>query len=123
MSQFSDSRYKTFPAGAAIGAYLRVKISSGKLAAAGLTDDTAIGTLTEESFADGDIRTVCLWGPTQKAVAAAAITAGAKVFTAAGGKVSVSASTGRSCGIALEAAGADGDVIEILPVIGETAVT
>lgn len=122
MSQYFEARTKTFTAGAAIAKHARVKIASGKLAAAGLADEDAIGTIVNETFADGDPATVRMWGPSQKAIAAAAITAGAFVFTAASGKVSVSASTARKTGIALEDAAADGDVIEILPIIGETAV-
>ncbi len=38
MSQFVDGNTKSFVAGGAIAQHLRVKISSGKLAVAGLTD-------------------------------------------------------------------------------------
>ncbi len=124
MSQFVHAPTRPFIAGAAIGAHLRVYISSGKLAIAGITQQD-IGVIETEAFADGDLRAVRLLSAegTVKMIAAAAITAGAKVYTAAAGKVSVSASTAYPRGIAMEAAAADGDVIEVMPYIGETAVS
>jgi hypothetical protein len=115
MSQYTDSGVKAFTAGAAIAQHLRVKISSEKLAAAGITDRD-IGTLAEASFADLDVVPVNLANKqgTVKMVAAAAITMGALVYTAASGKVSVSAQTAYPIGIAMEAALADGDVIEVM---------
>lgn len=118
MSQFVSTPTRTFTAGAAIAKHLRVKISSGVLAAAGVgaSDDTVeIGTLLDASFASGDVRAVHLRnsGGTTKMVAAAAITAGAAVYGAASGKIS-STSSGTAIGIAMEAAGADNDIIEVL---------
>jgi hypothetical protein len=55
-----------------------------------------------------------------KVIAGGAITQGAKVApTAANGKAQAAASGDRWCGIALEAAGADGDIISILLHDGE----
>ena len=118
MSQYMDSSYHSFTAGVAIAQYLRVKISSGKLAVAvaGVTDEPVeIGYITEAAFADLDVRTVRLrnGGGTGKLIASAAITAGAAIYGAASGKVSATAS-GSAIGIAIEAAAADGDVIEVL---------
>lgn len=124
MSQYFETPTRGFTAGAAIAQYLRVKLSSGKLAVAGAEQD--IGTIEEESFADGDVRAVRLLSTqgTHLAVAAGAVSAGAKVYGAAGGKVDDTQGTGAFLrGIALEAATADGDVIEILPLNGETAGT
>jgi hypothetical protein len=73
-----------------------------------------IGTLTEASFADGDVRAVHLANAqgTCKMVASVAITSGDLVYAAAGGKV---AATGTVViGEAMEASTADGDVIEVL---------
>ncbi|MFQ5493771.1 MAG: hypothetical protein ACE5EX_00155 [Phycisphaerae bacterium] len=115
MSQFVNSPTKAFTAGGAIGQYLRVKLTAGKLAIAGLTDKE-IGTLEAAAFADGDVRAVRLAAAqgTAKMVAAGAISQGAEVFTAAGGQVSTSAVTGFAVGIALEAAAAAGDLIEVM---------
>lgn len=114
MSQYVDTRCKAFTCGAAIAQYLRVKFSSGKMAAAGAAD-LSIGTMEEASFADLDVRPVRLRSAmgTRKMVANGAITQGAPVYGAASGKISA---TVGPCpeGIALEAAAADGDVIEVL---------
>lgn len=118
MSQFVETPTKTFTAGAAIGQHLRVTLnSSNKLVKAGVTDgDIEIGTIETESFADGDIRAVRLVSAvgTTKMVAAAAIVVGAKVWTAASGKISTDSIGAYDVGIAMEAAGANNDVIEVL---------
>src|SRR4051812_36234135 len=114
MSQFVDVGHKAFTAGAAIARYLRVKLSSGKLAAAGLTD-YELGVLRDASFADGDVRDVVLRTKPGRVimVANAAIPAGVLVYTAASGKISPTNATGSILiGRALEAATADGDLIE-----------
>jgi hypothetical protein len=54
--------------------------------------------------------------------AAGAIAVGAQVSTAASGKVNdVAASTSRPFGVALTAAAADGDLIEVLPLVHQGA--
>lgn len=124
MSQHVETNTKTFTAGAAIAKYLRVHLSSGKLAASGITQ-REIGTIEDASFADGDVRAVRLASAagTCKMVASAAISQGALVYTAASGKVGPSASTAFVIGTALEAAAADGDVIEVVRIgTGDTAV-
>ena len=115
MSQFVESNVKTMTAGAAIDQFLRVYITSGKLAAANATTK-AIGTLVDETFADGDLVGVRLRtaAGTHKMVASEAITAGAFVYAAASGKIAADGSIVE--GIALEAASADGDVIEVMTV-------
>lgn len=115
MSQIIEGRRKSFTAGAAIAKNLRVKLSAGVLAVAGIADQD-IGTLEEASFASGDVRSVNLNSlqGTRLMVANGAITAGARVFAAASGKISATAA-GPGKGIALEAAAADGDTIEVLP--------
>jgi len=123
MSQYDDTGRKSFTAGGAIAQHLRVKFSSGKLAVAGLTDQD-FGTIENAAFADGDVRAVRLLSKqgTHPAVAAGAISQGAKVYGAASGKISATQGTGAFLrGVALEAATADGDVIEILPIVGDTA--
>lgn len=114
MAGYVHTPTRTFQAGAAIAQHLRVKMSSGKLAASGAADDD-VGTMEDASFADLDCVAVRL--PTAegtcKMVAAAAITLHAKVYQAAAGKVD-DAVTGKLVGIALTAATADLDVIEVL---------
>lgn len=118
MSQSNPGPTKTFTAGAALSQFARVKLSTGKLAAAGLADGAAeLGTLEEAAFADLDVRAVLLANApgSRKMIAAKSISAGATVYTAASGKISDAAATGATkIGIALEAATADGDIIEVL---------
>ncbi len=117
MSQTHDSFCVTFEAGGAISQYARVKITSGKLAVAGIYD-ADIGVAERQAFADGDVIPVRLLNsPTQKVIAAGAISQGAYVYTAANGKVSATKAAGSHFrGVALEAASADGDIIEIQPI-------
>lgn len=114
MSQYVETPTKTFVAGAAIAQHLRVKLSSGKLAAAGASD-VSLGTMEYASFADLDdvaVRLRTAQG-TRKMVALDAITAGNPCYAAAGGKVAAAGTVFE--GTALEASAADGDVIEVLP--------
>ncbi|MGB0714263.1 MAG: capsid cement protein [Phycisphaerae bacterium] len=118
MSQFVEGPTRTFRASAAIGRYLRVKMTAGKVALAGVgaTDEPAeLGTMEMAAFAADELVSVRLRNApgTVKMVASGAITQGAAVFGAAAGKISASTS-GAAIGRALEAASADGDVIEVL---------
>lgn len=116
MSQFDDSGHKTFKAAGAISKGARVKISAAETVDNAGLAEKCIGTATNQAFAAGDRVTVKLRSAngTHKAIAAAAIAAGAEIFSAAAGKVSVSASTAFREGFAMEAAGANNDVIEVL---------
>lgn len=127
MSQYVDGNEKTFVADEAIAVHLRVKLDSdGRVTVAGLTDKE-LGTAVTPAFAAGDPVTVRLRtaSGTHKMVAIEALVVGAELFTEAAGKVQdTAASTSFRVGIALEAAGADGDVIEVLyNAHGDTAVT
>jgi hypothetical protein len=117
MSQYVEESVKSFTAGAAIGQHTLVKLTTGKLAAAALTEEP-LGTLLEASFADGDVRPVRLRSAegTMLCKAANAITAGAVVYGRASGLVDdVATSAGIRIGVALEAATATNDIIEVLP--------
>lgn len=118
MSQQDDSGYKTFIAAGAISKYARVKISAAETVdAAGITD-REIGTATNAAFAAGDRVTVKLRSApgTHKMIAAAAVTVGALVYTAASGKASASASTAFILGhvVAIDGTVANNDIIEVL---------
>lgn len=114
MSQYVKAPCRQFTAGAAIAKYLRVKLSSGTLAAAGAAD-VELGTMENASLAANDVVSVRLRTAegTQKMVASEAMSAGASVYGAASGKVGDTAN-GNYIGTALEASTADGDVIEVL---------
>ena len=117
MSQRNDG-CKAFEADGAIGLHERVKLDNdGKVTQAGLAD-TDIGTATREAFAAGDVIDVRLRnsGGTHKCVASEALSAGNIVYTEQNGKVQdTAASTAYEWGIAMEDAGADGDVVEVMP--------
>jgi hypothetical protein len=117
MSQYVDGNTKAFEADAAIVQFARVKLDSdGKITTAGLTDKD-IGTACEEAFAAGDIIAVRLRtaSGTHKMIASEALAAGATVYTESDGEVQDTAqATAFQIGTALEAATADGDIIEVL---------
>lgn len=103
---------RTFTAGAALAARRRVKLSGASVVYAGDEED-AIG-VTEFAVALGEDVTIRLinTGGTFEVEAAGAITAGGSVYAAADGKVEATGTNAK--GAALEAATADGDIIECL---------
>lgn len=110
----------TRAAGEALAAYRIVKLSSNAFVYNDAADRTGIG-VTSYAAASGESAALePLNGPgTVLMTAAGAITNGARVFAAADGKVQalpVAAATYYQMGICCEAATADGDVIEVLPV-------
>lgn len=111
MSQFFDTSTRPDVAAAAIAQHLRVK-TTGALALAGAAD-VELGTMEVACTAAGPttVRLRSAKG-TCKMVASAAITAGVTVYAAASGKIASSGTV--TIGTALEAATADGDVIEVL---------
>jgi hypothetical protein len=113
MSQYVETPTKAFTTGGAIAQHLRVAFSGTTIAAAGV-GDIEVGTMVDAALAAGPatVRLRSAQG-TAKMVAAGAIAAGAAVYSAAAGKVNDVASMYR-VGIALDAATADGDVIEVL---------
>lgn len=112
MSQQNDTDTGFVVLSATVAQHLRV------------TPGGAVGVLTTPPF--GTARVAGVSGDrigvifankmgTTKMVASKAIAAGVKVYSTAGGKVTDTfASTGFCEGIAMEAAGADGDIIEVL---------
>ena len=113
MSQFNDTGFLTATAGAAIEIHRRVKLSGDRtVIKAGAEND--IGTV-RAAVVSGDLVGVIV--PTKpgtvKMVASGVIAVNATVEAAADGKVATLA-VGIKLGIVLEAAAADGDVIEVL---------
>lgn len=110
----------TLETSAAVGAKCLVKMSSGKALhnTATATDDP-IG-VADYAAASGDLVAIRLLseGATLEMKAAGAITLEADVYAAADGEIQAlptAAGTYRKIGIAMEAATADGDIIEVLP--------
>ena len=102
---------KAFIAGTDLEAYRRVKLSSGNVVYADAGEEF-IGVTARKALS-GEFVAINLRSAsrTYKMVANGAITAGVTIYGALGGKVSASAS-GVAQGVALEAATADGDIIE-----------
>lgn len=124
MSQINETGCKTFECDEAITQWARVKLDAdGKVTTCGLTD-RGIGVATRKTFAAGefvDVRLDTAAG-TSKMIASEALAAGAIVYSEAAGKVQDTAqATSFQVGIAMEAATADGDIIEVMPRWGDTA--
>ena len=113
MSQYVETPCKAFVCGGAIGQFLRVKTPAA-LAAAGATD-VEIGTIEEAALAIYDVRAVRLRTAqgSCKMVAATSFAVGATLYGAAGGMVD-DVDNGNRIGIALEAATALNDVVEVM---------
>jgi predicted RecA/RadA family phage recombinase len=113
----NDSGFRAFPVGAsALTAGTRVSLSSGLAVAAGAPNASALGVAIGDAPANG-IVTVKLntAGGTHEIKAGGVISAGAAVYPAASGKIlAAQTSSNNAIGIALEAATADGDVIEVV---------
>ena len=107
MAEMVDGNTKTFTASTAVAKHARVVLdaTTGKVDAAVITD-REIGTALTEAFADGDRIAVKLRSAsgTHKMIAVAAIARNATCFTAAAGKVNVSAATAFEVGINISAA-------------------
>jgi hypothetical protein len=126
MAEFVDVGTKTFIANGAITQHQRVKIeAAGTVAVAGLAEKE-IGT-ARDTVATGKPCTVILTSKegTCKMIASEAIAVAAPVYTESDGEVQDTAqATSYLVGIALSAAAADQDVIEVLRNShGDTAAT
>lgn len=116
MSQYVDGKFGNFLGAAAITAHLRVYLSAAGTVTLAGADNAGIGTIESPSTAASGPCTVRLWNAegTRKMVASEAITVGTIVYAAASGKVSASGNV--PLGICLEAASADGNIIEVSPI-------
>lgn len=108
--------FPTFTAGATLAPHTRVKLSTGTLVAAGLTDQD-IGTVRDRVLAIGDKVSVTPWAPGKvvRFIAADSITQYATIYTAASGRVSDSdGGSAKKIGIAMTAADAAGTWVDVL---------
>lgn len=113
MTTENTSGYKTIQAAAAaIPAYTRVKVDSSGLISAAAAAEAAAG-VTMEYVAAGGYGTVKLFSApgTFLMTAGVAIAAGTQVYPAAAGKIAATGTTALNFQ-ALEAATANGDIIE-----------
>lgn len=114
----NSSGFKTFTATAvAIAEAVRVKLdSSGTISAAGVGEDW-IGVTTMPIAASGSGTVQLRSAPgTVEVTAAGAITLGAKLYAAASGKVDDAVNGDFTGYVAAQAAAADGDIIEAIPI-------
>jgi hypothetical protein len=114
MAEMVHAPTKCFLAAGAIGRFLRVKYDGSFNLVVAVATDFELGVTEYPALAAGDSIAVRLRSAegTVKMVAAGAITRGAVVYAAAAGKI---ASTGSvPIGKALNAAGADGDYVEVI---------
>ena len=113
LPKFSGGSSATFTASAAITGGQVVEVTGNRTVGPGTAASAkAIGTAAHDA-ASGAKVVVHLPGPVDTAVSAAAILAGAKVESAAAGKIQT-ATTGYVLGIALTAAGAGDEVVEFV---------
>ena len=120
MSQMNDTGYLSVTLTETVGQYLRTDFAGTLCGIA----ERGVGVACVDGVS-GDTVCVAAWTKpgTVKMVASAALAVGAIAFTAASGKVGASASTAYPLGIVKSASSTDGDVIEVMPLVGETAVS
>lgn len=113
----NDTGYKAYTATAvAIAANVRVKVDSNGLISVAAAAEAAIGVTIAPIAASGTGTVKMFSAPgTYLCQASVAITKGTQVFPAASGKVAATGTTALPL-MALDAAAADGDVIELAPV-------
>lgn len=119
MSQQYDTGCVPMAAGAAIAQYALVQLSAAGTVITNVLTTRPIGVAQKEAYAAGDIIPVKLWNApgTFKCIAKEALAAAAVLYTEAGGKVQDTAeATGLPIGIANEAATAENDIIEVIPI-------
>jgi len=119
MSQYNDSGYVTITLTATVAQNLRVTAGG----AVAVLATRAIGIATRDGVSGDEIAVALLSKQgTVKMVASKSIAAGALVYSVAAGKISdAAASTSFLQGIAVEAATANNDVIEVYPIFGQVA--
>lgn len=114
MSQYLEGSVKSDTAAGAIGEHLRVKTPGALVVAT--ENDACLGTIEFPVLAAGAASVRLRNSPgTRKMVAAGIVAKGNTVYAAAGGKV---AATGTVVeGIAYSAAGANNDILEVMPML------
>jgi hypothetical protein len=120
MALSNSLNVSAFPAvaGAAVGQYRAVKLdtTAGRVVVTSAITDLAVGVALVAADAAGDQLSVQTFG-VAKCVASGAITLGDQVMPTSSGSgkvVTAAGATAKSLGVALQAAAADGDIIEVL---------
>jgi hypothetical protein len=120
MSQVNDTGHRSYAATAAIAKHALVKAATVSTCTTAGLNDQAIGTADNEAFAAGDVISVSLLSKqgSLKCLASGAFSVNAAVYGRASGKVDDIASGAKLAGVALEAATAADDIVEVMPVCG-----
>ena len=114
----NNTGIRSFVANATIPYGARVMLSNGKVVLADATSANHLGIAQNDAVADQVVAVSLTNAPgTQEMIAAVAVTAGALVYPAANGKINVTAGSNDPVGRALQAASADGEIIEVAPVL------
>lgn len=119
MSQHSNTVYKTFKAGADLSdaryCFVKLGTNPGEVVLATDADAPIIGVLADFYRATPGMPVTVAIGGTMKVKAGGAIGAGAWVTAGTGGVATATSADGANIrGLALEAATATGDIIEVL---------
>lgn len=121
MSAVQNPGVKAYKASEAMDVGVRVKLTAGyqdRVSLAGAADPWIginLNPISSAQATDLYHTSVQLRERSVKMRSGGAITAGARVFGAASGRVDDAAATGRGVGVALQAAGGSGELVEILP--------
>lgn len=127
MSEYSESARSTGVVSADVARYRRLKYASdGTWSHAGLGEQWQAVSTQDLTFVSGNTNEVSLHyrnkPGTLKLTASKSIAVNALVYGAAAGKITdSSSSSGNPIGRAKTAAAADGDIIEVIPLLAETA--
>jgi len=123
MASYNIGPQMTFEASATLAQYTLVKMdAAGTISnSTGVaSEDNDVFGVVQEALTDGDSGTVMHLGQVGsfKVKAAGAISKGAKVFTAASGLATATATSLSCIGVARDAATAADDIIEVLRILG-----
>jgi len=115
LPKFKPGAVVTFTATADVTGGRLVSLSGSRAVATSAADSTAVVGVAAADVVSGE-KVAVYTRPTgvHGLVASGAIAIGAKVISAANGKIATAAGSANSIGIALEAAAADNDVIDVL---------
>lgn len=127
MAEVNHSGFSTGVISADVARYRRLKMASdGTFSHAGLGEQWHAISTQDKTFVSGEANEVSIWfrnkPGTFKGTASKSIAVNALIYGAAAGKFTdSSSSSGNPVGRAKTAASADGDIIEFIPLMAETA--
>ena len=119
----ANNNYPTITLGGTVAKYALVKINAsgvGVVTTGVASEDNALVGVAQEAGVSGDSIAVrpIIPGTISDVLVGGAITLGARVYTAASGKGSSTATSLTSVGIALKAATSDDDIIPVIQTVG-----